>query len=95
MKAKNQNSINWDLLAKKMAGELNSEEEEMMNQWRSQNSENEKDFNEVKKLWGETKYARELEAVNTDEAWNKVQQKCEGSRLIYTVNGCCGVWPLL
>ncbi|TAJ15340.1 FecR family protein [Marinilabiliaceae bacterium JC017] len=75
MKAKNQNSINWDLLAKKMAGELNSEEEEMMNQWRSQNSENEKDFNEVKKLWGETKYARELDAVNTDGAWNKVQQK--------------------
>ncbi len=75
MKEQNINRINWELLARDMAGELSDQEHHDLNSQLQDDKRVEEVFSQVKRLWGDSKYAQELAEINTDGAWDQVQEK--------------------
>jgi len=75
MKEQNINRINWELLARDMAGELSDQEHHDLNSQLQDDKRVEEVFSQVKRLWGDSKYAQELAEINTDGAWDQVQKK--------------------
>jgi len=75
MKEQNKNRINWELLARDMAGELSEQEQHGFNCQLQGDKGIEEVFSQVKGLWGDAKYAQELAEINTDAAWNQVHEK--------------------
>ena len=75
MKEQNKNKINWELLARDMAGELSEQEHHDFNCQLQDDKGIEEVFSQVKELWGDSKYAQELAEINTDAAWDQVHAK--------------------
>jgi len=70
MKENRAHNIDWDLVAKDMAGELTPEEHEQL----AHELSGEKDLlGQLSGLWGDTKYAQEVKSIDTNKAWDKVQ----------------------
>nr|WP_321405440.1 FecR domain-containing protein [uncultured Carboxylicivirga sp.] len=72
MEQKRAHNIDWDLVAKDMAGELSASEHEQLNHELS----GDKDLlGQLNQLWGDTKYAQEIKSIDTDKAWTKVSSE--------------------
>lgn len=69
--------VNEDLIVKCLAGEADQHELTLLNQWRSQSAENEKMYSQIEKVWNHSAAIDSNIAVNTDAAWQKVQQKLQ------------------
>nr|WP_319401552.1 FecR domain-containing protein [uncultured Carboxylicivirga sp.] len=70
MKHNESHKIDWELLAKDMAGELTPAEHKKLNIELS----GDKDLlGQMGDLWGDAKYAQELQSIDTDKAWQSVQ----------------------
>lgn len=79
MKRKQAHSIDWDLLAKDMAGELTPEEHERLNLELS----GEKDLlGQLSTLWGDAKYAQEIKSIDTNKAWGNVSSSISKDKKI-------------
>ena len=72
MEQKRAHNIDWDLVAKDMAGELSASEHEQL----SHELSGDKDLlGQLNQLWGDTKYAQEIKSIDTDKAWTKVSSE--------------------
>lgn len=70
---KRNDTINWDLVAKKLAGETGTGEEAELQTWLDQSHENRKVFDEIRTDW--KKMDQMEKQFNVDRAWNKVHQR--------------------
>nr|WP_321453289.1 FecR domain-containing protein [uncultured Carboxylicivirga sp.] len=69
MKHNESHKIDWELIAKDMAGELTPAEHQKLNIELS----GDKDLlGQMSELWGDAKYAQELKSIDTDNAWQNV-----------------------
>lgn len=75
MKEQNINKINWELLARDIAGELSAKEHEELNRQLHEDQGVEEIFGQAKEVWGDSKYASEVAEINTDQAWNNVSER--------------------
>ncbi len=73
---KENKNISWSLLAKDVSGELSEQESKQLQLELESDPDVEK---QVKKLWGDAGYAQELQSINTDNAWNNVNQSISQS----------------
>jgi transmembrane sensor len=64
-----------ELLAKHFAGETNAVEELQLNEWRTIQTENEIYYHSVKKLYEAIASAKNVQSVDVDAAWQKLQLK--------------------
>lgn len=64
----------WDLIAKKLAGELTTNEEEELNSWLLSDT-NAETFKYVSKLWESTEDPSKDYEPNTEKEWQKFQSK--------------------
>jgi transmembrane sensor len=71
--------ITEDILVKYLAGETEPHEVAMIEQWRRDSEENEKHFRQLEKLWIGSAGLQKSNAVNVDEAWQKVRSKVHTS----------------
>ena len=74
---KDNNNISWSLLAKDVSGELSSDEHLLLQKELAKNPDIEK---QVKKLWGDARYAQELESIDTNKAWAKVKNEMSSNQ---------------
>ena len=84
MKQKRSHSIDWDLIAKDMAGELSQNEHDQLNNELS--AENDL-LGQLDELWGDAKYAQELKTIDTNKAWSKVQNNIHDKQRYRFMNG--------
>jgi transmembrane sensor len=67
--------ITEDILVKYLAGETEPHEVAMIEKWRRDSEENEKHFKQLEMLWIGSAGLQKSNAVNVDEAWQKVRSK--------------------
>lgn len=85
---KSNKEINWELLAKDLSGESDLETK---NSQDSSFVEFDGVMDEVRDIWEDAKYAQEMEEINTEAAWGKVQQEIRRNKslrikkMIYSV----------
>lgn len=72
--------IDYDLLGKYLAGETSADENEKVEAWKASSPENVAEFERLSALWHEADalIGRTPAIVNTDEAWNKLQDRLFG-----------------
>lgn len=75
-----------DVIAKYLAGEANTEEIALLEEWRKLNAENEKEFQQFEKLFNAGATLRDVIPVDTDSAWLKLQgsisRKSENGKVV-------------
>lgn len=74
MKDKNAHNIDWELIAKDLSGELSSQEHEHLNAKLKEETDL---MGQLGVLWGDAKYAQELESIDTSKAWDKVKGRMQ------------------
>ena len=67
----------WELIAKKLSGELSAEEEEQFSHWIKQSPENEKIFKEAEKIWNVSAELKKDYTPDTEKAWGKLKGEIE------------------
>jgi len=83
MKQKKTHIINWDLIARDLAGELNQKEQDLLNNELSNDNDL---IGQMSDIWGDTKYAQELQTIDTDKAWSKVRNEIQPKHNYYLLN---------
>ena len=71
--------IPYELLARYFAGECNRNETKQVEEWRRENSANEKVFDEFKAIWSNTGTARDNYSPPIDSGLRKVNQRIEAA----------------
>lgn len=61
-----------ELLTKYFATEATAEERKIVERWRDKNSESQKEFNVLEKLWNSTGSLAKKEDINVESEWNKL-----------------------
>ncbi|MBS2097981.1 FecR family protein [Carboxylicivirga linearis] len=84
MKQKRSHSIDWDLIAKDIAGELSQNEHDRLNNELSADNDL---LGQLGELWGDAKYAQELKTIDTNKAWSKVQNDIHHKQRYRLMNG--------
>ncbi|WP_430810210.1 MULTISPECIES: FecR family protein [unclassified Carboxylicivirga] len=77
---KNDNNINWHLLAKDVSGELSKAEHEQLQDQLADNPNIEK---QMRKLWGDAHYAQALQSIDTNGAWDKVKPQLSSKQPLF------------
>lgn len=67
-----------DLIAKFISGNINFEENQLLNEWRSQNSENETVFQSFSKTWDCTEKTNIIQDINLDQEWINLTSRING-----------------
>ena len=75
MKVFKVNKINWDLLAKYLAGECNDEEIDLIQRWIESSNKNKILFENIQSDWNKINLAGNMKKVDVDSAWGKVKQR--------------------
>lgn len=70
-------NISWNLLAKDVSGELTPEEHLALQKELASNPDLE---NQLRKLWGDARYAQEVQSINTNDAWDSVMAQIANNR---------------
>jgi ferric-dicitrate binding protein FerR (iron transport regulator) len=65
--------IEW-LIAKHLSGEIQKPEQGVLDSWLSESAENQKAFEEYKKVWEKTKDASPVERVDVNAAWKRFEK---------------------
>jgi ferric-dicitrate binding protein FerR (iron transport regulator) len=72
----NTNNSNKDierLIAKHLSGEIQKPEQGFLDSWLSESAENQKAFEDYKKVWEKTKDAKPVEKVDVNTAWKRFE----------------------
>lgn len=64
-----------ELIAKVLADEATQDEQKVVETWLDESPANRKYFEDIKRIWSESSDAIESLAVDTDAAWQRVQQR--------------------
>jgi transmembrane sensor len=80
MKLERDNENIDNLLAKYLAGEAHASEQAIVSAWISESLENQRYFNQMKKIFETSSAVDENRSYDTDAAWNKVRQNLENKR---------------
>lgn len=72
--------VTEDIIVKCLAGEAEQHELTMVDQWRKTSPENEKQYNQLKKLWESSANISERPVLDVEKAWNKVNSKIEAPK---------------
>lgn len=64
----------WDLIAKKLAGEINADEDQDLNSW-LQSDSNAQTFQQITKFWEKSEDPSKDYSPNTETEWQKLQGK--------------------
>jgi len=71
---KNSKHIDFSLLAKYLAGEVNSEEQKLVNDWIHASEENHKEFEDLKKIWNSLDNTGKEKNINIENEWKYNRQ---------------------
>lgn len=69
---------------KQLLGETNAAEQQLLQQWMSEDPANQAYYDQLKRIWESSKQLATASAVDTEKAWEKFQQrinKSEGSKI--------------
>lgn len=76
---KEQKNIDYnDLIVKFISGNINSEETQLLNSWRSQNPDNESAFQSYSRTWDYSVKIDNIKDINLDQEWVKLSSKLNG-----------------
>jgi len=82
----------WDLIAKKLSGELSSEEEKDFNQWLKSNSLNQQKFSEAEHIWKVSGSLNKDFEPNIENAWLKFKNQIENNGKIIALTTTRPIW---
>ena len=71
---KNEN-INWDLLAKQLAGETNEAGQEEFSEWLRKSADHQDMYNKIRTTWDQINSMKEMNQFNVDNGWDKLQNR--------------------
>ena len=81
-----EHTVNTELLAKYFSEEATDTEIKIIENWRDSSLENQKEFNEYKLVWVDTKVLKEeLDSsveINTNRAWKKIQNRIGSTKTV-------------
>jgi transmembrane sensor len=69
--------VSEDIIVKCLAGEADQHELALLEQWRNASADNEKMYQQIVRLWEHSANTEKQAAVNTEAAWQRVQQKIQ------------------
>ncbi len=75
MQDNNKHNINFDLIARYLAGEASEDEHRSLEQWLSSSEAHKKNFEEYRKMWDMLGKHKPDKKINIDEEWHKLNNK--------------------
>ena len=70
--------IEWDIIERKLKGELTSEEEARFKEWYAADKSNENYFRKIEKFYRENGFVKEITDEQVNMSWNKFKARSDG-----------------